>query len=69
MQSRECRPEYLRPSAFVDTDAPSVRAFTLQPTAYCVPKAVLLTAAYRAGGIRAAVGFADVRNHLNSPNT
>lgn len=34
---------------------------------YCVPKAVLLTAALRAAGIPAAVGFADVRNHLNSP--
>jgi transglutaminase-like putative cysteine protease len=34
---------------------------------YCVPKAVLLAAALRAVGIPAAVGFADVRNHLNSP--
>src|SRR5579872_6686067 len=34
---------------------------------YCVPKAILLTAALRAVGIPAAVGFADVRNHLNSP--
>ena len=34
---------------------------------YCVPKAILLTAALRASGIPAAVGFADVRNHLNSP--
>ncbi len=39
----------------------------LQSTAYCVPKAILLTATYRAAGIPAAVGFADVRNHLNSP--
>lgn len=114
MQSRECRPEYLQPGAFVDSDAPTVRAFTehalagmadatpaqrairlfdtvrdrlrydpfniptaaddyrashvaLQPTGYCVPKAILLTAVYRAAGIPAAVGFADVRNHLNSP--
>lgn len=37
-----------------------------QPSNYCVPKAVLLTAALRAVGIPAAVGFADVRNHLNS---
>ena len=35
--------------------------------AYCVPKAILLTACLRAAGIPAAVGFADVRNHLNSP--
>ena len=34
---------------------------------FCVPKAILLTAALRAAGIPAAVGFADVRNHLNSP--
>jgi transglutaminase-like putative cysteine protease len=37
------------------------------PANYCVPKAILLTAALRAAGIPAAVGFADVRNHLNSP--
>ncbi|MEX3009641.1 transglutaminase family protein [Hoeflea sp. TYP-13] len=35
--------------------------------AFCVPKAILLTACLRAAGIPAAVGFADVRNHLNSP--
>jgi transglutaminase-like putative cysteine protease len=34
---------------------------------YCVPKAILLTAALRAAAIPAAVGFADVKNHLNSP--
>jgi transglutaminase-like putative cysteine protease len=38
-----------------------------KPSNYCVPKAILLTAALRASGIPAAVGFADVRNHLNSP--
>jgi transglutaminase-like putative cysteine protease len=38
-----------------------------KPANYCVPKAILLTAALRAAGIPAAVGFADVRNHLNSP--
>ena len=37
------------------------------PSNYCMPKAILLTAALRAAGIPAAVGFADVRNHLNSP--
>ena len=114
MKSLECLPEYLKPSKFIDSEAPSVRAFTqralagitgtepahqairlfdvvrdrirydpfnigttadayrasyvaLQLTAYCVPKAILLTAALRAAGIPAAVGFADVRNHLNSP--
>ena len=34
---------------------------------FCVPKAILLTAALRAAGIPAAVGFGDVKNHLNSP--
>lgn len=36
------------------------------PSAYCVPKAVLLCAAARASGIPAWLGFADVRNHLAS---
>jgi transglutaminase-like putative cysteine protease len=35
-------------------------------TAYCIPKAVLLTAAARSLGIPARLGFADVRNHLQS---
>ena len=34
---------------------------------YCIPKAVLLTAAARAVGIPARLGFADVKNHLSSP--
>lgn len=33
---------------------------------YCVPKAVLLAAVARAAGIPARLGFADVRNHLQS---
>ena len=33
---------------------------------WCVPKAVLLTAAARAVGLPARIGFADVRNHLSS---
>ena len=33
---------------------------------YCVPKAVVLTAAFRAAGIPARLGFADVRNHLQT---
>lgn len=33
---------------------------------WCVPKAVLLTASCRAVGIPARLGFADVRNHLQS---
>ena len=34
---------------------------------YCVPKAVVLTAAARALCIPARVGFSDVRNHLQTP--
>lgn len=34
--------------------------------AYCVPKAVLLTAALRVAGMPARLGFADVRNHLQT---
>ena len=33
---------------------------------WCVPKSVVLTAAARAVGIPARLGFADVRNHLTS---
>lgn len=38
-----------------------------QPAGFCVPKAILLAAVLRAAGIPAALGFADVRNHLNTP--
>jgi transglutaminase-like putative cysteine protease len=53
----------------IGTTADDYRAsrIAIKPTNYCVPKAILLTAALRAAGIPAAVGFADVRNHLNSP--
>ena len=37
-----------------------------KPTAYCIPKAVLLAAAARAAGLPARLGFADVKNHLSS---
>jgi transglutaminase-like putative cysteine protease len=33
---------------------------------YCVQKAVALTAAARAAGIPSRLGFADVKNHLQS---
>ncbi len=36
------------------------------PSAYCIPKAVLLAASTRAVGIPTRLGFADVRNHLAS---
>lgn len=35
--------------------------------AFCIPKAILLTAAARVAGIPARLGYADVRNHLCSP--
>lgn len=34
---------------------------------WCVPKAALLAACLRSAGIAARVGFADVKNHLTSP--
>jgi transglutaminase-like putative cysteine protease len=34
---------------------------------WCVPKAALLAACARASGIAARVGFADVKNHLTTP--
>ena len=37
-------------------------------SASCVPKAILLTAEARAAGIPARIGYADVRNHLCTPN-
>ena len=36
-------------------------------SAFCVPKAILLTASARAAGIPARLGYADVRNHLCTP--
>jgi transglutaminase-like putative cysteine protease len=35
---------------------------------WCVPKAALLAACARAAGIPARVGFADVKNHLTTPD-
>lgn len=45
-----------------------MRASTVIANGYgwCVPKATLLTAAARAAGIPARLGFADVRNHLST---
>ncbi len=34
---------------------------------FCIPKAALLAACYRAVGIPARVGYADVQNHLSTP--
>ena len=52
----------------ITRDPADYRASTVlgRRTAYCIPKAVLLTALARAVGIPARLGFADVRNHLAS---
>ena len=50
-----------------DPEAYRASAVAAQEAAFCVPKAILLTACLRAAGIPALVGFADVRNHLNTP--
>lgn len=52
----------------VSEDRRDYRASTVAAAsgAYCIPKAVLLTACCRAAGIPARLGFADVRNHLQS---
>ncbi len=103
--------EFLRPTPFLDSDHPKVRALAEReagsgsdleravrlyyavrdgvrydpyamalrpeeyrasrvaemPAAYCTQKAVLLAATARSIGIPAALGFADVRNHLTTP--
>jgi transglutaminase-like putative cysteine protease len=52
----------------ITSDPDDYRASTIlaQRRAYCIPKAVALTALARALGIPARLGFADVRNHLAS---
>lgn len=52
----------------IDLSPSGMRASTVlaQGHGWCVPKAVLLTAACRAAGIPARLGFADVRNHLST---
>jgi transglutaminase-like putative cysteine protease len=49
------------PQAYVASNVISRRA------AFCIPKAVVLTASARSLGIPARLGFSDVRNHLQSP--
>lgn len=51
----------------LDEDAYRASRVAGSEAAYCVPKAILLAACLRAAGIPAALGFADVRNHLNTP--
>jgi transglutaminase-like putative cysteine protease len=55
------------PYALSEDPAHYRASYVLQTArAYCVPKAVLLTAAFRAAGIPSRLGFADVRNHLQT---
>ncbi|MBA1148821.1 transglutaminase family protein [Ectothiorhodospiraceae bacterium WFHF3C12] len=52
----------------IDLSVTGLRASTVLSNRYgwCVPKAALLAACCRARNIPAAVGFADVRNHLST---
>ncbi|MBD9391748.1 transglutaminase family protein [Acidovorax sp. ACV01] len=52
----------------IDLSPAGMTASTVLGNGYgwCVPKAALLTAACRAAGIPARMGFADVRNHLST---
>jgi hypothetical protein len=52
----------------IDLNRESMKASTVlkQGYGYCVTKAVLLTAVWRAAGIPSLLGFANVMNHLNS---
>jgi len=49
-----------------DPDEYRASAIIATESNWCVPKSVVLTAAARAVGIAARLGFADVRNHLTS---
>ncbi len=53
----------------MDMDGANFTASTIakQKAAFCIPKAILLTACARAAAIPARIGYADVRNHLCSP--
>jgi transglutaminase-like putative cysteine protease len=52
---------------FTDVETFRASACVARGAGFCVAKAALLTAAARAAGIPARVGFADVRNHLCTP--
>jgi len=56
------------PYVMSSADREAYRASTVlrDGVSYCIPKSVLLCAAARAVGLTARLGFADVRNHLNS---
>lgn len=50
----------------LDPDAFKATSVLETSANWCVPKSILLTASCRSLGIPAALGFADVRNHLQS---
>src|SRR5438094_3231615 len=52
---------------FLAEDTYRASACLEQNLGWCVSKAALLAAAARAAGIAARVGFADVKNHLTTP--
>lgn len=52
---------------FTDVETFRASACLERRSGFCVGKASLLTAAARAAGIPARIGFADVRNHLCTP--
>jgi transglutaminase-like putative cysteine protease len=52
---------------FLDDDVYRGSVCLARGQGWCVPKAALLAACVRSIGIPARVGFADVKNHLTSP--
>ncbi len=52
---------------FTLDDAYRASVCVLRAEHWCVPKAALLAACARAAGIPARVGYADVKNHLTTP--
>jgi transglutaminase-like putative cysteine protease len=56
------------PWAISSQDPETYRASTVvrDRVSFCIPKSVLLCAGARAVGVPSRLGFADVRNHLNS---
>lgn len=54
--------------AQIDTEGLRASTTLAAGRGWCVAKAVLLAACYRALGLPARLGFADVRNHLSTAN-
>jgi transglutaminase-like putative cysteine protease len=55
-------------TAVVSVEGLRASATLVAGKGWCVAKAVLLAACYRARGLPARLGFADVRNHLSTAN-